>query len=547
MKTENHRVLIIDDERPVLMTLEALLKRHGYHVDAAATASQGLKLLKSNSPSLVLLDLQLPDAHGLEMLDRIKTELPEVQVIILTAHDSLHNAIESIKRGAYHFISKPYAPEELLSLVEKALEKQFLLREAEKLREKTEQLEKRLEIAEARPAPIFKSKPMQEIEELIEAMAPSDANVLIAGESGVGKEVIANTIHARSRRAGQPMVKLNCAAFPQTMIEGELFGYVKGAFTGAMHDFPGMIAAADGGTLFLDEISDMPADLQTRFLRVLQEREYRPLGSTQTMKATFRAIAATNRPIPEALAENRLRSDLYYRLNTFQIEVPPLRKRKEDIPPLDRAIRETIFSTTRQTGAGRFTGCISEAARLFVAGKCSRTAKRHRIRRGAGAAGRDRRKRVARRNTVASGVATNRTWRIAAQRRANSRRRGAERHSPGACRMPRQQEKSSRTARHSASHPLQQAETLRDRVVGCGEESTAFQRVAPFIDRDRCNAQWVFRAPRSRRGRGIDDSNFFQNHSAMFSIVGFSKPSMSLRYAWSRIFRSGFIAALIFA
>jgi DNA-binding NtrC family response regulator len=334
MKTENHRVLIIDDERPVLMTLEALLKRHGYHVDTAATASQGLKLLKSNSPSLVLLDLQLPDAHGLEMLDRIKAELPEVQVIILTAHDSLHNAIESIKRGAFHFISKPYAAEELLSLVEKALEKRFLLREAQSLRKKTEQLEKRLEIAEARPTPIFQSKPMQEIEELIEAMAPSDANVLIVGESGVGKEVIANTIHARSRRAGQPMVKLNCAAFPQSMIEGELFGYVKGAFTGAVNDFPGMIGEASGSTLFLDEISDMPTDLQTRFLRVLQEREYRPLGSTRTIKADFRVIAATNRPIGQALSEHRLRSDLYYRLNTFQIEVPPLRDRKQDIPPL---------------------------------------------------------------------------------------------------------------------------------------------------------------------------------------------------------------------
>ena len=334
MKTENHHVLIIDDERPVLITLEALLKRHGYEVDTAPTATQGLKVLKSKSPTLVLLDLQLPDADGLEMLDRIKSELPEVQVIILTAHDSLHNAIESIKRGAFHFISKPYAPEELLSLVEKALEKQFLLRKAEELREKTEQLEKRLEIAEARPTPIFKSKPMQEIEELIDAMAPSDANVLIVGESGAGKEVIANAVHARSRRVGQPMVKLNCAAFPQTMIEGELFGYVKGAFTGAMHDFPGMIAAANGGTLFLDEISDMPADLQTRFLRVLQEREYRPLGSTQVMKADFRAIASTNRPIAQALAENRLRSDLYYRLNTFQIEVPPLRRRREDIPPL---------------------------------------------------------------------------------------------------------------------------------------------------------------------------------------------------------------------
>src|SRR6266516_1451975 len=334
MKTENHRVLIIDDERPVLMTVEALLKRHGYHVDAAATASQGLKLLKSNSPSLVLLDLQLPDADGLEMLDRIKTELPKSQVVILTAHDSLHNAIESIKRGAYHFISKPYAPEELLSLVEKALEKQFLVREAEKLRQRTEQLEKRLEIAETRATPIFNSKPMQEIQELINAMAPSDANVLILGESGVGKEVVANTIHARSRRAGKEMVKLNCAAFPQTMIEGELFGYVKGAFTGAMNDFPGMIAAANGGTLFLDEISDMPPDLQTLFLRVLQEREYRPLGSTRTMRADFRVIASTNRPVAQALAENRLRSDLYYRLNTFQIEVPPLRERKQDIPPL---------------------------------------------------------------------------------------------------------------------------------------------------------------------------------------------------------------------
>ncbi len=334
MKAENRRILIIDDERPILMTLEALLERRGYQVDTAPTASQGLKLLKSKSPALVLLDLQLPDAEGLEMLDRIKTELPEMQVIILTAHDSLHNAIESIKRGAYHFISKPYAPEELLSLIEKALEKQFLLRETEELREKTERLEKRLEIAEARPVPIFKSKPMQEIEELINAMAPSDANVLIVGESGVGKEIIANVIHARSRRAGKEMVKLNCAAFPQTMIEGELFGYVKGAFTGAMNDFPGMIAAANGSTLFLDEISDMPADLQTRFLRVLQEREYRPLGSTQTMKADFRVIASSNRPIAQALSENRLRSDLYYRLNTFQVEVPPLRERKQDIPPL---------------------------------------------------------------------------------------------------------------------------------------------------------------------------------------------------------------------
>jgi len=331
---ENRRILIIDDERPILMTLEALLTRRGFDVDTAATAATGLKSLKARPAALVLLDLQLPDAEGLHTLDQIKTDFPEIQVIILTAHDSLNNAIESIKRGAYHFISKPYAPEELLSLVEKAVEKQSLLRETAELRERTQQLERQLEIAETRLAPVFTSKVMQQIDELIGAMAPSEANVLITGESGVGKEVIANTIHQRSRRADKPMVKLNCAAFPQTMIEGELFGYVKGAFTGATNDFPGMIAEANGSTLFLDEISEMPADLQTRFLRVLQEREFRPLGSTKVLKADFRLIAATNRPIAQALAENRLRSDLYYRLNTFQIAVPALRERKQDIPPL---------------------------------------------------------------------------------------------------------------------------------------------------------------------------------------------------------------------
>jgi len=332
--SEARRILIIDDERPILMTLEALLTRHGYQTETATTATLGLRAMKTNPAALVLLDLQLPDADGLETLERLKKDFGDSQVIILTAHDSLNNAIESIKRGAFHFISKPYAPEELLSLVEQALEKRSLLQETQALREKTEQLEKRLELAETRLAPVFKSKVMQEMEELIGAMAPSDANVLITGESGVGKEVVANVIHSKSRRAGKPLVKLNCAAFPQTMIESELFGYVKGAFTGAMNDFPGMIAEARGGTLFLDEISEMPADLQTRFLRVLQEREYRSLGSTRMLKADFRVITATNRPIAQALAENRLRSDLYYRINTFQIEVPPLRERKEDIPPL---------------------------------------------------------------------------------------------------------------------------------------------------------------------------------------------------------------------
>src|SRR5207244_2823568 len=178
-----------------------------FETETAATAAAGLKALKNKAASLVLLDLQLPDAEGLKMLDQIKTERPETQVIILTAHDSLNNAIESIKRGAYHFISKPYAPEELLSLVDKALEKQSLLRETEELRQTTKQLKKRLEQAETRLAPVFKSKVMQQIEELIVAMAPSEANVLLTGESGVGKEVIANEIHSRSRRADKAMVK----------------------------------------------------------------------------------------------------------------------------------------------------------------------------------------------------------------------------------------------------------------------------------------------------------------------------------------------------
>ena len=347
MTTENRRILIIDDERPILMTLEALLGRHGYHPEVAANASTGMRLLQSKPPALVLLDLQLPDADGLQMLEQIKVDHPDTQVIILTAHDSLNNAIESIKRGAYHFISKPYAPEELLSLVEKALEKQALLRETIELRQTAKNLKQRLAQAETRVAPVFKSKVMRQIDDLITAMAPSEASVLITGESGVGKEVIANVIHNRSRRAEKPMVKLNCSAFPQAMIEGELFGYMKGAFTGATTDFRGMIAEAEGSTLFLDEISEMPADLQTRFLRVLQEREFRPLGSTKTLKADFRVVAATNRPVHQALAENRLRSDLYYRLNTFQIELPPLRERKEDIPPL---VATFLKSFARQLG-----------------------------------------------------------------------------------------------------------------------------------------------------------------------------------------------------
>ena len=329
------KVLIIDDERPILMTLEALLTRQNYQVETARTAALGLEMAsKPNGPDLILLDIGLPDASGLDVLTKIKQTIPRIQTIVLTAQDSLSNAIDSIKLGAFHFISKPYAPEELLSLMLRAFEQQDLVRETESLREETKELKALLKRAEAQLSPVFKNRRMVEIEEFITQIAPSHANVLVTGESGVGKEVVANLIHARSRRASGPLVKLNCAALPQHLIEGELFGYVKGAFTGAVNDFPGMIAAASGGTLFLDEIAEMPATLQTRFLRVLQEREFRPLGSTKTLKSDFRLVAATNQGIARALREGLLRPDLYYRINTFQIEIPALRDRREDIPPL---------------------------------------------------------------------------------------------------------------------------------------------------------------------------------------------------------------------
>ena len=329
-----HKIVIIDDERPVLLTLEALLKRHGYEPHAGNTATAGMALVRKEKPDIVLLDLGLPDADGLDVLKELKAEMPHLRVIILTAHDSLANAIESIKLGAFHFIAKPYAPEELMALVGLAIEQRQLVKEAANLRAEKQQLSKRLEDVERQLAPVIKSRPMQEIQDLLKRVAPTDANVLLLGESGVGKEVMANQIHRLSKRAGGPLVKLNCAAFPSNMIEAELFGYLKGAFTGAVSDFPGMIAESCGGTLFLDEIADMPPELQTRFLRVLQEREFRALGSTKTQRADFRLVAATNRPIAEAVQSGMLRQDLFYRLNTFQVLLPPLRERREDIPAL---------------------------------------------------------------------------------------------------------------------------------------------------------------------------------------------------------------------
>lgn len=327
-------IVVIDDDRTIQATLSAVLPRHGYEVRIGPNASQGRKKVAEVKPDLVLLDLGLPDADGLDVLRELKADHPGIPVIVLTANDSLANAIESIKQGAFHFLSKPYAIEELLSLCTRALDQQALTKEAATLREEKVVLQKRLSAAEEQLGPVTISRRMREIEHLISRVAPTEANVLITGQSGVGKEVFAATMHRRSARASGPMVKLNCGAFPANMIESEIFGYMKGAFTGAVAAFPGMLSEAHGGTLFLDEVTELPIDLQTRFLRVLQEREFRPLGSTKTQPADFRLIAACNVPPAQAVQDGRLRQDLYFRLKTFEIEIPPLRERREDIPKL---------------------------------------------------------------------------------------------------------------------------------------------------------------------------------------------------------------------
>ncbi len=334
MIAPRHKVVVIDDERTVQATLTAVLERHGFDVATAPNAAQGRQRVAEMKPDLVLLDLGLPDAGGLEVLKELKAARPALPVMILTAHDSLANAIESIKLGAFHFLTKPYAVEELISLCHRALEQQALVEKTVVLEKEKAQLQVKLRAAEEQLAPVAISRRMREIEQLLTRVAPSEANVLLTGESGVGKEVVARSIHERSARAGATVVKLNCAAFPANMIEAELFGYAKGAFTGAVAAFPGMLAEADEGTLFLDEITEMPVDLQTRFLRVLQEREYRPLGTTKNRPVNFRLIAACNRSPALAVREGRLRQDLYFRLKTFEIEIPPLRERREDIAKL---------------------------------------------------------------------------------------------------------------------------------------------------------------------------------------------------------------------
>ncbi|MGH8093695.1 MAG: sigma-54-dependent transcriptional regulator [Chthoniobacterales bacterium] len=364
MNNRTRTIVVIDDERTVQATLSAVLRRHGFTVEVAPNAVQGRRKVTEQRPDLVLLDLELPDVGGLELLKELKAMQPGLPVMILTAHDSLANAIESIKLGAFHFLPKPYAIEELISLCHRALEQQALVEKTVTLEKEKAQLQVKLRAAQEQLAPVALSRRMRQVEQIVARVAPTEANVLITGESGVGKEIIARRIHERSARAGGPLVALNCGAFPANMIEAELFGYAKGAFTGAVTAFAGMIAEANCGTLFLDEVTEMPVELQTRFLRVLQTREYRPLGTTKNRPVDFRLIAACNRPPVAAVQDNLLRPDLYFRLKTFEIEIPPLRERREDLAKLTDTF---LHGFAQQLGkpAPQLDGDVLELLRIY--------------------------------------------------------------------------------------------------------------------------------------------------------------------------------------
>ena len=318
-------ILIIDDERSVTDSLSLILTDAGFNVLTAHTFAQSAAILSHTEPDLVITDLCLPDATGIEVITHVKNETPETEVILMTAHGSLDITIEAIKRGAYYYLEKPLTIDRLHTLVNRALELATLKRENETL--------KRTLSAESETfGMIGRDQKLHQIIRTIRTTAASDASVLIEGESGTGKELIAAAFHAQSQRCSGPFIRINCSAIPHELIESELFGYQKGAFTGADRDKRGLIEAANGGTLLLDEIAEMPAHLQTKLLRVLQERRLRRLGDEREIAVNFRLVSATNRNTSALLEEGVLRKDLYFRVSTIKITVPPLRERLDDIP-----------------------------------------------------------------------------------------------------------------------------------------------------------------------------------------------------------------------
>jgi DNA-binding NtrC family response regulator len=321
------RILAIDDEPVMIDWLRMLLQNENYEVRTATLGSVGTEIFQKWRPDVVVIDLLLPDLDGLDLLRRFKAAQPQTEVIVVTGHGSVPKAVEAMKAGAHSFVEKPVEPDTLLAVLEKAIERRDLRRENEQLRR---QVPGPLRFASV----IGKSKKMQDLLEMVDSVAASDANILIQGDNGTGKELIANAIHFASKRRKGPFIKINCAAIPKDLIESELFGHKRGSFTGAHADREGLFEMSSGGSLLLDEIGEMPPYVQTKLLRVLQEREFRPIGSDRVVRVDFRLICATNVDIDAALADGRLREDLLFRINTITLRVPPLRERTEDIPEL---------------------------------------------------------------------------------------------------------------------------------------------------------------------------------------------------------------------
>ncbi len=324
MKT---RILVVDDERSMREMLSILLEREGYETVEAKNGQEALQLFESSVFDMVISDIQMPGISGIELLASIKKLAPEVPVLMITAFATAEQAVDAIKLGAFHYFTKPFNNDEIRALVRNALEKGELKRE-------NVLLKKDAQAKDGFCGIIGKSPRMRELFAMIQKVAGSLSSVLILGESGTGKELAARAIHTNSARRTKPFVAVNCGAIPETLIESELFGHKKGAFTGAVADRPGLFEQAEGGTLFLDEIGELPLLLQTKLLRVLQEREFRRVGDAVNRKTDVRVLTASNRDLREQVAGGGFREDLYYRINVVQIIMPPLRERIEDIPLL---------------------------------------------------------------------------------------------------------------------------------------------------------------------------------------------------------------------
>ena len=325
-KDEIH-ILIADDEIFIREGLQEALQKPGYAIDTAVDGNQAWDQLHQRNYHLVILDLRMPGPGGMELLDEIRDQFPSTLAIILTAHGSISTAVEAMRKGAYDFIGKPVDIVHLRLLIERAVERVELAEENRKLHDQIENQDAYRKIVRRSPA-------MQEATKILKQVALSDVPVLLRGETGVGKELIARILHERSKRSDGPFVAVNCGGFTEELFSSEIFGHVKGAYTGAHADRPGRYALAEGGTLLLDEVGEVPLKNQVELLRVLEAHEYQPLGDTQVHHADVRVIAATNRDLEKAVQEGRFREDLYYRLNVVPVDIPPLRQRQEDIPLL---------------------------------------------------------------------------------------------------------------------------------------------------------------------------------------------------------------------